>query len=276
MQKKSFAKNVLKGINKRIKAATSNPHKKVNLNWLKLKYLKHLPAGKLRKHRLLTSYVYFYNAPEFLHGLNEIFIEEIYKQELIETPYIIDCGANIGLSIIYLKHLYPKAEILAFEPDEKNYELLSKNISSFKLENVTLKKEAVWIEDTVLAFSNQGSMSSKIQDNHSTDSKEVKATRLRDLITKNVDFLKIDIEGAEFSVLSDLNDKLNLVKNLFVEYHGHFTKNDELTKLFAIFSEYGFSYYIKEAAPVYDTPFLRIQNPEIDFDIQLNIFCFRI
>ena len=85
----------------------------------------------------------------------------------------------------------------------------------------------------------------------------------------------MDIEGAEFEVLCDLDGKLELVNNLFIEYHGRFNQNNELNKLFDIISKNGFSYYIKEAASIYDTPFTKVKNPEIPFDVQLNIFCFR-
>ena len=73
----------------------------------------------------------------------------MYKQELPPKPFIIDCGANIGLSVIYLKNLYPDAEIVAFEPDEQNFQLLQKNIASFGFKNVEARKEAVWTENTM-------------------------------------------------------------------------------------------------------------------------------
>ena len=114
--------------------------------------------------RLFGKDLHFINATELLHGLKEIFVDEIYKQELPAQPYIIDCGANIGLSVIYMKRRHPDAEILAFEPDEENFLLLTKNIQSFGFENVHLKKEAVWIEDKILNFSAKGSTESKLID----------------------------------------------------------------------------------------------------------------
>lgn len=275
MQNSSFIKNSWLGFQKKINSLFSNPYREVNLNWLKLKYYKHLPAGKLRKHNLNGKYIYFYSATELLHGFKEIFIEKIYEQPLQKQPYIIDCGANIGLSVIYMKEQYPEANIIAFEPDQKNYELLTKNISSFGYSNVVAKKEAVWIENTTLDFSSDASMSSKIEINGSANTNRVKAIRLKDQIDKKVDFLKIDIEGAEFAVLCDLEEKLDFVENLFIEYHGLFNQHTELTKLFSIISSRGFQYYIKEAAPVYKSPFTKRKNPEVPYDVQLNIFCFR-
>src|SRR5688572_21649310 len=130
MQNKSLVKNLWTGIRKRMGRFFSNPYSEVNVNWFKLKYYKHLQAGKLRKHRLAGKWLYFYSSTELLHMLKEVFIEKVYFQPLPPEPFIIDCGANIGLSVIYLKTLSPGATILAFEPDEKNFELLSKNIKA--------------------------------------------------------------------------------------------------------------------------------------------------
>jgi len=275
MQKKSLVKNLWSGIGKRLLSMTTNPYNKVGLNWLQLKYYKHLPAGKLRKHKLFGNDVYFHSAQEFLYGLKEIFLEEVYKQNLSPQPFVIDCGANIGLSIIYMKQHFPDAEIIAFEPDEKNFALLTRNVSSFNFKHVDSRKEAVWIENTFLNFSNEGSMSSKIEADNRANSNKVKAVRLKDLLTRDVDFLKIDIEGAEYRVLTDIEEKLSLVKNLFLEYHGTFDQNRELTTIFDMLSANGFHYYIKEAAAIHEHPFLKRKSISTSYDIQLNIFCFR-
>ncbi|HZE85437.1 MAG TPA: FkbM family methyltransferase [Puia sp.] len=275
MDNNSFTGRVFKGIRGRLKKLSQDPYRKVNLGWFTLKYYKHLPEGKLRTHLLFGKKLYFYSPAELLHGLEEIFIENLYKQELPGRPYIIDCGANIGLSVIYMKMQSPDAEIIAFEPDEKNFGLLTKNVDSFGLSKVTLRKEAVWKENTMIQFSSQGATTSKIETLDTGNTKEVKAIRLKDFLNRRVDFLKIDIEGAEFDVIKDISAEMHNIGNLFIEYHGAFKQNHELSELLDLIGKNGFSYYIKEASPVYETPFYRHGNANIPYDIQLNIFCFR-
>ena len=276
MQNKSFGKNILQGIRLRIGKIFHNPYQKVNIGPLRKIYYKHLNSGKVRSHRLFGKDFFFVSPTELMHGLNEIFIEEVYKQRLPPNPYIIDCGANIGLSVIYLKQMFPDATIIAFEPDEENFNLLQTNIKSFNYENVQAHKEAVWIENTTLQFASEGSMSSRILTEVSGRTVLVKAIRLKDYLNRPVDFLKIDIEGAEFQVIMDIADQLQHINNLFLEYHGSFNQNNELNSIFSLLVDKGFSYYIKEATSVYDHPFVRQKKENINYDVQLNIFCFRM
>ncbi|WP_301923835.1 FkbM family methyltransferase [Ferruginibacter sp.] len=272
----SFIINVTKSNLKRFRSGLKNPYKEINLNWFKLKYYKHLTPGKISKHMLFGKPLYFSHSLELVNGLKEIFIHNTYRQKLKEVPFIIDCGANIGLSIISMKRQYPNAEIIAYEPDDKNFHLLSENIKSFGYSNVTLHKEAVWTSNTTLQFSNAGLMSSKIETGNSNNTIEIKAIRLKYVIDREVDFLKIDIEGAEYEVLKDIADKLHLVKNMFLEYHGTFAQNGELADIINIIHSCGFNFYIKEAATLFDYPFYRIKKADINYDVQLNIFCFRV
>lgn len=275
MLDKSFFKNLTNGIQKRLSILFNNPYKEVNVNWIKLKYYKHLPAGKIRIHKLFNHSLYYYSSTELLHGLKEIFIDDIYKQKLSDKPYIIDCGANIGMSVIYMKHQFPKAEIIAFEPDETNFKLLNKNVESFSYTGVKLYKDAIWNKNTTLLFSNESSMGSKIDLTNTSNTISVSAVRLKDFLIRKVDFLKIDIEGAEYVVLKDIAEDLHLVTNMFLEYHGTFAQNNELVEMINIVSNAGFNFYIKEAASIYETPFNRTKNPNTSYDVQLNIFCFR-
>ena len=275
MQNTSFLNNLIQGISKRSAKLFQDPYRQFNINPITLKYLKHLPPGKHRTHAMLNGVLHYMNAQELLHAIKEIFIDEVYKVQLSPAPTIIDCGANIGLSIIYLKRLFPDANIIAFEPDKTNFELLQRNMSSFHLNDVKLEQKAVWKENTVISFVNEGSMSSRIEQASSSNDK-VTAIKLKDYLDRKIDFLKIDIEGAEFEVLKDIEPNLNLVQNMFFEYHGSFNQNNELVEILDIINKAGFSFYIKEASSVYNHPFLFFQSQtKKQYDIQLNIFCFR-
>ncbi len=275
MQTKSFNKNIVQGIRSRINKIFHNPYRIVSISPLKKIYYKHLSPGKIRIHKLFGKPISFYNSTELLHGLKEIFVDEIYKQNLSSMPYIIDCGAHIGLSIIYLKHLFPQATIIAFEPDENNFELLKNNIKNFGFEKVEVRQEAVWIENATIQFASEGSMTSHISDNNPEKTIPVKAIRLKDYICKPVDFLKIDIEGAEYQVMIDISDRLHFVNHLFLEYHGTFEQNTELTQIFELLVEKGFKYYIKEATSVYNWPLYPSKKQGMLYDVQLNIFCIK-
>ncbi|SRR6266496_5315687 len=275
MSQIAIVSNALKGIGKKIKKAFYNPYQKIELSWREVRVLKNLPEYNHNSITLFHHKIFFHRRNEFLHGLNEIFIDEIYKTKLPEKVRIIDCGAHIGLSVIYLKRICPSAFITAFEPDEKNFDLLKQNIQSFQLQDVNLRKEAVWIANTELNFSNEGTMASKIETGKSPSGSKVKAIRLNDIINEKIELLKLDIEGAEYKVMKDIENKLSLVENIFLEYHGNFYQNNELIELLQILKRNQFTFYIKEAHPSYPTPFYR-ENTNRDYDIQLNIFCFRL
>lgn len=269
-----FLKNIGGGVHSVIRKNFTNPYSKLGLSWLDVKKLKHYPAS-LRKQKFLNGEVIFYDPREFLYGVKEIFLNEIYKQGFTGNAYIIDCGANIGLSVLYLKKICPGARIIAFEPDNKNFDLLVKNLQLQKITDVDVRKEAVWINNSELNFSEEGGMSSKIAEEHSENAVLVKAARLKDLLTQTVDFLKIDIEGAEYKVMEDIRENLHFVNNMFLEYHGFFSNQQELTQIFQWLTEAGFKYYIEKAADIFPTPFYRTMRNTNQYDIQLNIFCFR-
>ena len=275
----SFTSNIVSGIFKKTKKAFKNKYRKIGLTWIQVRRLKNLPEKGRHKFQFLDGMIHFINRYEFLKSVDEIFIKEIYKTSFDSpNPLILDCGANIGLSVLYFKKLSPGSTIIAFEPDETNYNLLRSNIASMKLSNVDIRKEAVWIEDTTLQFIEEGTMCSRIEsplkvaENKNGPTKSIKAVRLKSLLTDKIDFLKIDIEGAEYEVLLDIQDKLHMVEQLFIEYHGLFEENAKLETMLSILTKNHFKYYL-ESVPVYDTPFSRKKNGL--FDVQQNIYAFR-
>lgn len=234
-------------------------------------YLKHLPAGKTHSGKLLGRKVLFRGGPDYLMGLNEIFVDNNYNQTLSENAFIIDCGSHIGMSIIFFKSICPSSRIIGFEPDAMNYDLLMKNMSYHHLKNVKIINKAVWTSNTTLNFDMEASMSSHIIESSENGTK-VETCRLSDYLDEKVDFLKIDIEGAEYEVLKDIAPKLKYVSKLFVEYHGTFQQNNELVEMLDILVKNNFRFYIKETGPIYAQPFTGIKGDSL-YDLQLNIFC---
>jgi FkbM family methyltransferase len=196
----------------------------------------------------------------FLHNYQEIFEDHVYYFESDKKdPLIIDCGSNIGLSIIYFKTLFPESKVIGFEPDPEIYGLLRNNLDSFKLSGIDARNEAVWIRNETLVFK-KGYLEGHIVDADSNEKNtiQVKATRLKDLLSsfEEIDFLKIDIEGAELDVLEDCAEYLPRVKNLFIEFHNNGGRYlAELTRILSILENKGFAYYMKEAYNFIRFPF---------------------
>jgi hypothetical protein len=88
-----------------------------------------------------------------------------------------------------------------------------------------------------------------------------------------VDFLKIDIEGAETETLKDCADRLGNVENLFVEYHSFDGERQTLDTLIGILAGAGFRLHVHSpnASP---QPFVH-RDLNAGMDLQLNIFAFR-
>lgn len=248
--------------------------RRVGLTWMKVKWLKHDQSKAIKRHKLFGHDFYYVASQDFLHALSEIFVDECYKSKLGKEPFILDCGANIGLSTLYFSKEYPDAKIISFEPDKVNLELLEKNVRSFGLNNVQIRNEAVWNEHTTLQFQGEGSLGSFVAQKATTGSYEVPAISLNSLLNQHVDLLKLDIEGSEYEVMKDIEAKLHLVENIFLEYHSTFEEENKLIELLGILKNAGFYFYMREVFAIYPTPFYD-RKRFANYDIQLNIYCFR-
>ena len=212
----------------------------------------------------------------FLCMYKEIFEDHIYK--FITTnkePYIIDGGANIGLSTIYLKLLYPNSKIVAFEPDPFIYEILKKNIKVFDfIKDVQLINKGLWNEDKILSFYSEGADAGLIQEGleNSSEVHSIDVVSLKSYLNRKVDFLKLDIEGAEINVLKDIESQLVNVDRIFVEYHSFVDKPQELNEVINILTKEKFRLYMSiPGGNSLKSPLLGLRNYN-GMDLQLNIF----
>lgn len=151
----------------------------------------------------------------------------------VERPYIIDAGANTGCVTLYLKQLYPNADVICFEPDVDIFHLLEQNIKANALSGTTLFNCALGDYDgsshfyTSKAKHLSGGLGNSIKpvwgiqehlSQYDTTMK-VPIRRLSRFINRPVDYLKLDVEGAELDILNEISTRIHHVKQLHVEVH---------------------------------------------------------
>lgn len=214
------------------------------------------------------------DSASFMFMYEEIFKGEIYKfKTQNEKPYIIDGGANIGLAILYLKQLYPESEIVAFEPDPEIFNILRLNLTTHGFDRVNIINKGLWDCDTNLNFLSEGADAGLLKgsDHDCNSSFEVPVVSLKPYLNKPVDFLKLDIEGAETAVIKDIAKDLKSVKRIFVEYHSFLDEKQTLDEILKILKEANFRLYISSPGIASKRPFIKI-NTYNNMDMQLNIF----
>lgn len=206
----------------------------------------------------LGGYTYLINNFfEFLTIYKDIFIHNEYEfTPGTKTPNIIDCGAHIGLSVLYFKKHFPKATITAFEPNPGTFQLLKENVANNRLSGVRLVNKAVSDRNAALDFyiakgkSGAWSCGDSAAPNpwitKETHQKIiVPAVKLSAYITKEVDLLKLDVEGMEARVLTEIQPKLGKVRSIIMEYHGNKANNsNRFARIRSIFNSNGFRYRV--------------------------------
>jgi FkbM family methyltransferase len=78
-----------------------------------------------------------------------------------ENPVILDCGANIGYTVLNYKRHYPNSEIMAFEPDPPCLPILRRNLARNGA-HVRVIGSAVWTNNGVVDWLSSGSDGSRI------------------------------------------------------------------------------------------------------------------
>lgn len=160
--------------------------------------------------------------------------------KLPTNAVILDLGANIGLTIRHFKHLYPQSKIFGFEMDSQNFEVCKKNCEN--LSDVSITNKAVWTETGTIQYAdNVDTDAYAITENAQTATKEMPSINLNDILTthslEKVDYMKMDIEGAEKNILeSDDLSWMQKVQAMNIELH----EDEFVQKAIDIVSQQGF------------------------------------
>lgn len=203
--------------------------------------------------RCLNYTVRINDGPNFYILYKDIFVHRIYHFEAQRPdPLILDCGSNIGMSILYFKHVYPKARIIGFEPDPAILPYLEENVARNGLDDVKLVQAALAAKEGTLAFYSDGKYGSCLAEHRPADipegwtKHEVSCVRLRDYLSEPVDFLKMNIEGAEGEVLQDSEDRLHQVREMVIEYHHLPSLPRTLHEILGLLHRQGFEYLVND------------------------------
>lgn len=187
-----------------------------------------------------------YNDKEYLNTPLEIEydLKKFFKLEQIKV--VLDIGACDGLDSIKYSKLFPLSKVYSFEPLETNIKLIYSNIDKYHIQNVfpfmlalsDQKGEAEFYvssgrpddfsEDVEWDFGNKSS--SLLQPNKTKDvhpwlkfqEKVVVSTEtLKNFLVENqlnsVDFIHMDVQGAELMVLKGADSFLQKIKMIWLE-----------------------------------------------------------
>lgn len=125
------------------------------------------------------------------------------------SEIILDIGANIGTTALFFAKKNPNAEIIAFEPHPDTFLRLQGNINNNKPNKIKIQEIGIGKKKNTLKLyevnqTNPG-MNRIICDNKDFPFKWIKITSIDNFVSenniKNIDFIKIDVEGHEYDAL---------------------------------------------------------------------------
>ena len=191
------------------------------------------------------KYPFFYR-PNTLdsYTIREIFCKDEYDFDLqIQPRFIIDGGANIGLTSLFFANKYKDTKILAIEPEENNYKLLERNTSVYK--NITILKAAIWKKTTNVKVKDRGFgiRGFVVEEVEKEIPGSFRSTSISQLLpaNKKIDLLKLDVEGSEKYIFEDNYEEwLPNVKYLIIELHDRMIKGCSQS-VFRAIAKYNFS-----------------------------------
>ena len=177
--------------------------------------------------RLLGRRMDYFDRMGALFLVHEIFVHAAYDfRAQGPAPRVLDCGANIGLSVLFFKARYPDARVTAWEPHPATFARLRANVEGNRLAGVELREAAVSDEaGTMTLYADPAGPGGMVTSMHPEwgggAGFTARRERLSDAVDGPVDFLKLDVEGAEYAVLDDLaaTGALRQVRETVVEWH---------------------------------------------------------
>lgn len=140
---------------------------------------------------------------------------------------ILDVGAGLGEEcLVYSKLVGEEGSVFCLEANPEVFSVLKEAVKLNKIKNVFLFNEAISIEDKSLQFSVApnsfigGGIGAK---NAAYKSFNIPGIRMGSFLKReglrHIDFMKVNIEGAERYVIGSIGDSIKSIKNLAISCH---------------------------------------------------------
>jgi len=157
-----------------------------------------------------------------LFGAWEKFIVEIFKREIKKGMTVLDIGANIGYYTLIAANLVGRnGRVFAFEPEPNNFFYLKENIKANSYENVVCciqKGVSNKTGETKLFLDDETITYHRIYDiGNGRKSVTINTITLDDFFKNSnakIDFIKVDVEGAEAAVFQGMTNILKENKKI--------------------------------------------------------------
>jgi FkbM family methyltransferase len=167
-----------------------------------------------------------------------------------KRPVIIDCGGNVGLSAIWFALKFPKAQILVVEPEERNFEILRKNVTPYG-DIIRPVRGAVWARPDQLAIKNPdaGAAAFQVHAPSGGDKGTVRAYTVRELLEmsggREALIVKLDIEGAQKTLFEQDTEWVGSTHLIVLELDDwHYPWTGSSRSFFKCLSQYPYEYLL--------------------------------
>jgi FkbM family methyltransferase len=182
--------------------------------------------------RSIVSTLEFRRGPSFrvrdghsaAHTFYEIFLEDHYPRRLLRNAaVVVDVGANIGLFSYYSRLHASGARIFAFEADPATFALLSANVRGLRVDCwqcavASFDGEIEFFSSPVSGWSSLYPVMGAAEGQMVKVSTVLLSRFLKHADIGCIDFLKVDVEGAEYDILLGDAELLSLdIRCLVVE-----------------------------------------------------------
>lgn len=178
------------------------------------------PPVRLRVRQLGGHPIWVRPGTSDLQVVRDTFLERYHlpPAELTEPRLIWDLGSYIGTTMAHMCHLYPTARVVGVEMRPESANMCRLNTAAWN-DRCRVVRAAVWPHDGIVEFST--TPGKEWADHVSGRGHPVRAISLNSLLeSEPVDFLKMDIEGAELRVLRENTEWAAHVRCIKVEIHG--------------------------------------------------------